>query len=239
MDRTTGRTFARRVWRDTLGIVLAIAAAVGAIVAPLLDWYGDREGRDYRLTDLFSSDGISVDDAELFTGLFLPMLVAAVLLLIAVPLRWGWLMAVAALIVLGITILWMVRQYQVADSLSISRDGLGEGVAWALVAGVLGLVAGATTYGRGRGRHRLGEAAAAPPAVPARPAEEAPPAEAPAAAEPRRGQLVRGPWRRPGHEEPEAPVAPDREAEREEPEKREESEQPGEKQKPDEGRDAA
>ncbi len=164
--------------RNALGIVLAVLAAACAVVSPFLDWYGDRSGRDYRMTDLFTSDGISTDDANLVTGLFAPMLIAAVLLLAGCVLRWGWLMAVAALLVLGFTILWMARQYQVADSLSVSRDGLGEGAALALVSGVLALVAGAATYGRGSGRHRRG-----------RPADDVPPSEE------RGGDVVEGPWR--------------------------------------------
>ncbi|MEO3750591.1 hypothetical protein [Streptomyces sp. B6B3] len=163
--------------RNALGIVLAVLAAACAVVSPFLDWYGNRDGRAFRMTDLFTSDGISGDNANLVTGLFVPMLVAAVLLLAGCVLRWGWLMAVAGLIVLGFTILWAVRQYQVSDSLAVSRDGLGEGVGLALVSGVLALVAGAATYGRGSGRHRRG-----------RPADEARPHEE------RGGEVVEGPW---------------------------------------------
>jgi hypothetical protein len=209
-------------WRNALGTLLAAAAAALALVSPLLDWYGSREGRDYKLSDLFGADGISADDAGLLTGVFLAMLVAAVLLLTAATVRWGWLMAVAALIILGITILWMVRQYQVADSLSVSRDGLGEGVGCALVSGVLALVGAAATYGRGRGRHRLGQ----PAVVTERPAPEERP-----------GEVVEGPWQAGGRWEEEEvvekPELPRREKQRER------AERPEEQEPPDERRDAA
>ncbi|MGP3967315.1 hypothetical protein [Streptomyces sp. 6N223] len=222
MDRSKGQS----PWREALGSLLAAAAAALALVSPLLDWYGDRRGRDFELTELFSPDGITADEAGLLTGVFLAMLVAAVLLLTAATLRWAWLMALASLIVLGITILWMVRQYQVADALSVSRDGLGEGVGCALVAGVLALVAAAATYGRGRGRHRRGKTVEIP--------------AAPERREPSAGTgVVQGPWpgglRGPGPEPPEEAELPP-ELPRREPQR---PEQPGGREPPDESRDAA
>jgi MFS family permease len=223
MDRSVGqgvgRGADRSVWQDVLGSLLAAAAAALALVSPLLDWYGNRRGRDYELWELFTADGITADDAGLLTGIFLAMLVAAVLLLTAATLRWAWLMALAAVIVLGVTILWMVRQYQVADALSVSRDGLGEGVACGLVAGVLALVAAGATYGRGRGRHRRGKGVEVPTA-PAAPEGREPSAS---------GGVTRGPW-------PEAPQGPG-------PEPPEEAELPPQelprRKPPDERRDAA
>lgn len=159
-----------------LGAVLGIAAAVLALASPFLDWYGDRNGRDYELTNLFMDDGITADSAPLFGGLFLPMLIAAVLAVLAVPLRSASLMAAAGVIILGFTILWFVRQYQVADALVIGAGGLGEGAGCALVAGTLGIVAAAAMFGRGRGRHRRVEGGAA--------------------RGDRQGEIVEGPWRR-------------------------------------------
>ncbi|HEV7627168.1 MAG TPA: hypothetical protein VGO89_11780 [Streptomyces sp.] len=137
--------------RNFFGILLALVGAAAAVFSPFRDWYGGRLGRFYRVEDLFSSTGITDVRASLFTGLFLPMIVAGGLTLIAVLLRSRFVVSVAGLVVVGFTALWMVRQGQNAGSLTAGGNGLGEGAGLAAGGGVLLLLG--TLVMRGRGRH--------------------------------------------------------------------------------------
>ncbi|MFF3323039.1 hypothetical protein [Streptomyces sp. NPDC002889] len=137
--------------RNVIGSILALAGATAAVRSPFRDWYDGRPGRDYRIQDLF--DGITGADAGLAGSVLLPMAFAALVTLVGVALRSRLLVALAGLTVLGFTVLWMVRQAQVAGSLTVGGDGahLGVGVAYALGGGVLLLVAAVVMSGR-RGR---------------------------------------------------------------------------------------
>ncbi|MGK5531670.1 hypothetical protein [Streptomyces sp. URMC 129] len=136
------------MWRNTLGFVLAAIAAAAALASVFFDWYGARDGRRFEWTELFTADGITADNASLFAGLFLPMLVAAALAVTAILLRSRLLMLLAGITALGITILWMVRQYQVTDSLVIGQNGLKWPVAVALGSGLLMLFSAGGMAGR-------------------------------------------------------------------------------------------
>ncbi|WP_372498463.1 hypothetical protein [Streptomyces monomycini] len=124
--------------RNVLGSVLALAGAAAAVWSPFRAWYDGRHGREIRIEDLFR--GITGEQAELFGSVFLPMAFAALVTLIGVLLRSRLLVAVAGLVVLGFTVLWMVRQGQEAGSLTVGENadqGLGLGVAYALGGGAL------------------------------------------------------------------------------------------------------
>ncbi|WP_052849751.1 hypothetical protein [Streptomyces avicenniae] len=170
------------MWRNTLGTVLAVLAAAAAIISVFFHWYGSRDGRLYKLTHLFTSDGITRANANLLTGLFLVMLVAAAVTLLGVLLMSRWLVALAGLIVLGFTILWMVRQYQVSDTLTVGDGNLKFPAVLALISGAVLWLASALMPGRraarqlaaGQGRHqarhrRTSGPAPAPEARAARP----------------------------------------------------------------------
>ncbi|WP_209312984.1 hypothetical protein [Streptomyces lonarensis] len=144
--------------RNVLGAVLAVLGAAIALVSPFRDWYAGRAGRDFRLQELFSSGGITDTRADLFAGIFLVMLAVAVLTVLGVVLRSRLLVALAGVVALGITVLWMVRQYQVADTLVVGGDGMQWGAVGALVGGALLLIGSALMAGRhpavAHGRHR-------------------------------------------------------------------------------------
>jgi hypothetical protein len=140
---------AKPMVRNLLGILLALLGAAAAAWSPFRVWYGGRLGRTFQLSDLFSSTGITGTQASLYAGLFLPMLAAAALTLIAALLRSRLLVMLAGLIVLGFTGLWMVRQGQDAGSLTAGGNGLGEGAGYAVGGGAL-LLLGALVM---RGRH--------------------------------------------------------------------------------------
>ncbi|MEU1127424.1 hypothetical protein ABZ371_28505 [Streptomyces sp. NPDC005899] len=145
--------------RNVLGSVVALAGAAAAVLSPFQHWYGGRSGRDYRIQDLFG--GITGAHGAVMTSLLLPFAFAALVALIGVALRSRAAVGLAGLIVLGFTVLWMVRQGQAAGSLSVGGDGtgLGPGVAYA-AGGALLLLLGALLMSgrpRGRGRRRRGE----------------------------------------------------------------------------------
>ncbi|WP_443058415.1 hypothetical protein [Streptomyces sp. NBC_00442] len=134
--------------RNVIGSILALVGAAAAVWSPFRAWYDGRHGSAYRIDDLFS--GISADKAEVAGSMLLPFAFAALVTLIALVLRSRVLVIVAALVVLGFTVLWMVRQGQAAGSLTVdsSGKGLGQGVALALGGGVVMLIGAALMSGR-------------------------------------------------------------------------------------------
>ncbi|MEV4329757.1 hypothetical protein AB0K02_04330 [Streptomyces sp. NPDC049597] len=147
--------------RNVIGSILALAGATAAVWSPFRDWYDGRLGRDYRVQDLFT--GITGNDGPLLTSVLLPLAFGALIALVGVLLRSRLLVALAGLVVLGFTVLWMVRQGQAAGSLAIGGDGpgLGTGAALAVGGGILLLVAAAVMRGRPR-REELYEEGHAP-----------------------------------------------------------------------------
>ncbi|MER7854612.1 hypothetical protein ABTZ98_19005 [Streptomyces bacillaris] len=159
--------------RNILGSLVALAGAVSAVLSPFRDWYAGRAGRDYRVRDLF--EGITGTESGVLVSILLPFLFAALLVIGGVLVRSRIVVAFAGVLVLGFTILWMVRQGQAAGSLTVGGDGEGlqVGVVNALAGGVLMLIGALLMKGRSRGagwgRSRSRERAveepyAAPPA---------------------------------------------------------------------------
>ncbi|MFF3643994.1 hypothetical protein [Streptomyces sp. NPDC002564] len=136
--------------RNVLGSVLALAGATAAVLSPFRAWYDGRHGRDFRLDELFSGAGVTDAGAELFGSLFLPFAFAALLTLVGVVLRARLPVALAGVLVLGFTVLWMVRQGQAEGSLAVAGDGsgLGQGVLGGLCGGVALLLGAALMTGR-------------------------------------------------------------------------------------------
>ncbi|MGW1815809.1 hypothetical protein ACWCQM_19860 [Streptomyces sp. NPDC002125] len=147
------------MFRNVLGSVVALVGAAAAVQSPFQRWYQNRLGRDYRVQDLF--DGITGVSSSVMASILLPFLFAALVTLVGVVLRSRWVVALAGLIVLGFTVLWMVRQGQAADGLSVDSDGSGLrwGVAQALAGGVLLLLGALVMSGRPRRAERTGRTA--------------------------------------------------------------------------------
>ncbi|MEV0278453.1 hypothetical protein AB0I22_19005 [Streptomyces sp. NPDC050610] len=159
--------------RNALGSVLALIGAAAAVWSPFRAWYDGRHGRDYRVQDLF--DGITGTHAELMGSIFLPMVFVGLVTLIGLLLRSRLLIALAGLVTLGFTVLWMVRQGQQAGDLTVDSDGngLNMGVAIALGGGVLLLLAAVLMSGR-RGTHRRRRRAPEPEPAQQEPAQQEP-----------------------------------------------------------------
>ncbi|MEV0746344.1 hypothetical protein AB0I75_14205 [Streptomyces sp. NPDC050273] len=140
--------------RNVLGSIVALLGAAAAVLSPFRDWYDGRLGRYYGVDDLFT--GVTAARPGVLGSILLPFLFAAVLAVVGVVLRFRPLVALAGVLVLGFTVLWMVRQGQAAGSLTVAGDGSGLqlGVAGAAGGGVLLLLGAALMSGRGRGRDR-------------------------------------------------------------------------------------
>lgn len=145
--------------RNVLGSVVALAGAAAAVLSPFRDWYDGRPGRGYRVGDLF--EGITATPSGVMASLFLPFLVAAVLTIVGVAFRSRLVVALAGVLVLGFTVLWMVRQGQAAGSLTVDSDGSGLqwGVVLAMGGGLLQLIGALLMSGRRRRGHAAGRAA--------------------------------------------------------------------------------
>jgi hypothetical protein len=128
--------------RKVLGPLLSLVGAAAAVWSPFQAWYDGRQGSDIRVDDLFTDVGVTPHDAALLGSLFLPMGFAALLTLLGLLLRSRLVVALAGVLVLGVTVLWMVRQAQFSHSLTAGGHGLDTGVAAAVVGGLL-LFAGA------------------------------------------------------------------------------------------------
>ncbi|WP_405899273.1 hypothetical protein OG242_18750 [Streptomyces sp. NBC_00727] len=151
--------------RNVLGAVLALAGAAAAVLSPFRDWYDGRLGRHYRLGDLFTGTGVTgAHPGGLFGSLWLPFLCAAVVTVVGVLLRSRALVALAGVVVLGFAVLWMVRVFQVTDSLAVAGDGsgLGLGVGLALGGGVLMLLGAGAMSGRRRAPRYVAPGSGAP-----------------------------------------------------------------------------
>ncbi|MFE0644170.1 hypothetical protein ACFW2Y_21535 [Streptomyces sp. NPDC058877] len=140
--------------RNVAGSVLALAGATAAVWSPFRAWYDGRHGRDYALDELFT--GITDARADALASVLLPFVLAALLTAVGVVLRSRLLVALAGLVVLGFTVLWMVRVGQAEDGLTIGGDGagLGDGVSMAFGGGVLMLVGAFVMSGRSHA-HRV------------------------------------------------------------------------------------
>lgn len=138
--------------RNTVGLILAVSGAAAALWAPFRSWYNGRLGHDFRVWELFTGAGVTNSGAGLFASMFLPLLVGAIVTLLGVVFRSRLLVLVAGIITLGFAILWMVRQGQAQGSLTVTgdSDGLGSGVALALLGGLLMLIGSAIMGGRER-----------------------------------------------------------------------------------------
>ncbi|MFE9398536.1 hypothetical protein [Streptomyces flavidovirens] len=143
------------MFRSVLGWILALVGATAAVLSPFRTWYDGRLGRDYRIGDLFG--GITDSEAGIAGSILLPFAFAALLTLAGLLLRSRLMVALAGVVVLGFTVLWMVRVGQARGGLTVDSEGTGLdiGVALAFGGGVLLMLAAAVMLGRGQRRRRV------------------------------------------------------------------------------------
>ena len=132
--------------RRLIGLVLVVVAATAAIWSAFLDWYGNRNGSDIRLQDLF--DQMTLQTADSLGSLFIPMLIGAVLVVAGIVVWWRWLWALGGVVVLTTVVLWLVRQAQTPAGLHAVLVGAGPWLAAS--AGALMLIASVVATARGQ-----------------------------------------------------------------------------------------
>ncbi|WP_051451810.1 hypothetical protein [Actinospica robiniae] len=137
-----------RLTRWMIGALLAVAGAIIAIWSVFLNWYGNRDGSDIRIWDLFNH--ATTTNSDTATSLLLPMAIAAVLVLAGVVVGWRWLWALAGLVVITTVYLWGLRQAQTVPGLHATL--VGAGVPLAFSGGALMLVGSALAARRRRKR---------------------------------------------------------------------------------------
>ena len=123
--RRTNRSEATPVVRNVLGSLIALIGATAAVWSPFRPWYDGRHGA---MSGSRTSSAASAARARHSSARLLPMAFAALVTLIGVALRSRALLVIAGLVVLGFTILWMVRQGQAAGELTagVGRPGHGR-----------------------------------------------------------------------------------------------------------------
>ncbi|WP_371537655.1 hypothetical protein OG210_18055 [Streptomyces sp. NBC_00466] len=135
--------------RNVLGSLVALLGAAAAVYSPFRNWYDGRHGSEYRIQDLFN--GITATKpGDAGGSILIPLAFAALITVIGILLRSRLLVTLAGLITIGFTVLWMVRVGIAQHSLVLSSNGsgLGLGVAYAMVGGVLMLLGAALMRGR-------------------------------------------------------------------------------------------
>ncbi|MER5360198.1 hypothetical protein [Streptomyces sp. NPDC002785] len=134
--------------RNVLGSVLALAGAAAVVLSPFRDWYDGRLGRHYRTEELFT--GVTGSRPGPLGSILLAFVFAALPTVVGVVLRSRLLVASAGVVVLGFTVLWMVRQGEALGSPAVAGDGSGLrwGVANAVGGGVLLLLGAVVMSGR-------------------------------------------------------------------------------------------
>lgn len=138
--------------RNILGGLLALVGAAATLVSPWQPWYNGRHGSTYKFYEVFGS-GITPSRSGIMDSVFLLFLIMAVLTAIGVLLRSRALVGFAAVVSFGFTILWMIRQGQAAGELTVTganNRGLGSGLAWAFVGGLLMVIGSLVMVGRPR-----------------------------------------------------------------------------------------
>jgi hypothetical protein len=143
--------------RNTVGAMMALIAAAAAVSSPFRDWYDGRRGSHIRVHDAVV--GITPMNADLMASVFLPLAFAAFVAVVSVIMLSRPLMVLSGLLVWTTSVLWMASQAGTPQGLH--TDLLGRGVANAMGAGALLLVASFVVRGRLRRRARPGYEAAA------------------------------------------------------------------------------
>ena len=114
--------------RNILGSLLALAGATAAALSPFRAWYDGRHGSGIRVDDLFRHVGVTTRTRPCSAPSSCRWASPRCSPFWAYSGGRGWWSALAGCLVLGVTVLWMVRQAQFSHSLTAGGDGLGTGV---------------------------------------------------------------------------------------------------------------
>lgn len=107
--------------RTLIAIVATVAGAAAVVYSTFLPWYGDRQGRQIPLSELW--DGITASTTDMIGSLFVPMVLAAALALLGLVIGRRWLMAIGAFVAIAVFAVFLGQQMQGEAFASQFRQG--------------------------------------------------------------------------------------------------------------------
>jgi hypothetical protein len=124
--------------RTLIAILATVAGSAAVVYSTFLPWYGDRQGRQIPLSELWN--GVTATTTDMVSSFFVPMVLAAVLAITGLIIGRRWLMAIGTLIALVVFAVFLGQQMQVEALASQFRQGF-----WNTAGGCLLLLIGAIT----------------------------------------------------------------------------------------------
>jgi hypothetical protein len=107
--------------RTLIAIVATVAGAAAVIYSMFLPWYGDRQGRQIPLSELWN--GITATTTDMVNSLFVPMVLAALLVLVGLTIGRRWLMVIGTFLAIVVFAVFLGQQMQVEAFASQFRQG--------------------------------------------------------------------------------------------------------------------
>jgi hypothetical protein len=123
--------------RTLIAILATVAGAAAVVYSTFLPWYRDRQGRFIPLNELWN--GVTTTTTDMVNSLFVPMVLAAALVLVGLAIGKRWLMVIGTIIALAVFVAFLGQQLQSEALASQFRQGF-----WGAAGGVLLLLIGST-----------------------------------------------------------------------------------------------
>jgi hypothetical protein len=124
--------------RTLIAILATVAGSAAVVYSTFLPWYGDRQGRQIPLSELWN--GVTATTTSMVNSFFVPMVLAAVLAMTGLIIGRRWLMAIGTMVALAVFAVFLGQQMQVEAFASQFRQGF-----WNTAGGCLLLLIGSIT----------------------------------------------------------------------------------------------
>jgi hypothetical protein len=124
--------------RTLIAILATVVGSAAVVYSTFLPWYGDRQGRQIPLSELWN--GVTATTTDMVNSFFVPMVLAAVLAILGLIIGRRWLMALGTVIALVVFAVFLGQQMQVEALASQFRQGF-----WNTAGGCLLLLIGSIT----------------------------------------------------------------------------------------------
>jgi hypothetical protein len=124
--------------RTLIAVVATVAGAGAVVYSTFQPWYRDRQGRYIPLSDLW--DGVTPNTTDMISSLFVPMVLAAVLVVLGLIIGRRWVMAIGTIIAVAVFAIFLGQQLQSESLASQFRQGF-----WNAAGGVLLMLIGSIT----------------------------------------------------------------------------------------------
>jgi hypothetical protein len=122
--------------RTLIAILATVAGGAAVVYSMFQPWYRDRLGRQIPLSDLWN--GVTTNTTDMVNSLFVPVVVAVLLLLFGLIIGRKWVMAIGTLLALAVVSIFLGQQMNSGDALASQfRQGF-----WDAAGGVLLMLIG-------------------------------------------------------------------------------------------------